>query len=119
MQTQRSAQSTTGQIPRILLKYTSDKDVRWSLYLTNRITQDTFWSKDIYEQAFFVDTCTVDPSKMRIRHTGVGTKGDPNPLVVSTVKCHCAACRRAAISLAHALCTFAKLGCQDLQRCMF
>ena len=68
-----------GQIPLILPKYMNDKDVRWSLYLTKRIHQETFWSKEIYEQAFFVDAGTIDPSKMRIRHTGVGTKGGPQP----------------------------------------
>lgn len=64
-------------------KYMNDKDTKGSMY--NTLSADaTWWGEDCYLEAFFIDSGSTDPSKMRIRHTGIGTKRGPNPVVVRT-----------------------------------
>ena len=78
-----------GQVPLLIPKYMNDKDVRESWYKTKKTAAETFWSKSIYESAFFVDSGSIDPSSMKIRHKGIGTKGGPNPVVVSLLVLVC------------------------------
>ena len=76
VQTQRSAQSGLGHIPLVIPPYMPLR----SLYLENAV--ETRWSEDHYVEAFFIDAGTIDPSKMDIRHKGIGTLHGENPVVV-------------------------------------